>query len=87
MASSPIKPAHEIRIGRVKATVWANLTDDGIRHNVKVACLYKNEQGWQTTNSFGRDDIPLLIKVLVRAHDWMYETSESQIQAPEPSSE
>lgn len=72
------RPAHEFRIGKVKATIWANTTDQGIRHNVKVGRIYKTEQGWQNTDSFGRDDIPLLIKVLVRAHDWMYETPEDE---------
>jgi hypothetical protein len=74
--SSPTKqrPAHEIRIGAVKATIWPNETTAGVRHNVTVARLYKDgEDKWQQTESFGRDDLPLVAKVVDKAHDWIYE--------------
>jgi hypothetical protein len=31
-AMSKQKPAHEIRLGRVKATIWENETDQGTSH-------------------------------------------------------
>ena len=67
------KPAHEIRLGRVKATIWANETDNGTRHNVSVARLYKDGEEWKQTTSFGRDDLPLVAKVVDLAHLWIYE--------------
>ena len=27
------KPVHEVRLGRIKAAIWANETDNGTRHN------------------------------------------------------
>jgi hypothetical protein len=30
------KPVHEVRLGRVKAAIWANETDNGTRHNVTI---------------------------------------------------
>lgn len=66
------RPVQEFRVGSIKATIWANPTDQGVRHNVTLARIYKTEEGWKTAEHFRRDDIPLLIKVLVRAHDWMY---------------
>ena len=30
------KPAHEIRLGRIKATIWANDTENGKRYNVTL---------------------------------------------------
>ena len=67
------KPAHEIRLGRVKATIWANETENGTRHNVTVSRLYKDGDEWKQTASFGRDDLPLVAKVADLAHLWIYE--------------
>lgn len=67
------KPAHEIRLGRIKATIWENETDNGVRHNVSVSRLYKDGDEWKQTASFGRDDLPLVAKVADLAHLWIYE--------------
>ena len=67
------KPAHEIRLGRVKATIWANETENGTRHNVTVSRIYKDGDDWKQTASFGRDDLPLVAKVVDLAHLWIYE--------------
>jgi len=66
------QPIHEIRLGPVKAVIWENDTDKGIRHNVSVARLYKDGDEWATTQSFGRNDLPLLSKVADLAHTWIY---------------
>ncbi len=67
------KPVHEIRLGRIKAAIWENETQNGTRHNVTVSRLYKEGEQWKDSQSFGRDDLPLLAKVLDRAHSWIYE--------------
>ena len=67
------KPAHEIRFGRVKATIWENETEQGTRHNVTVSRLYKDGDQWKQSASFGRDDLPLVAKVADLAHSWIFE--------------
>lgn len=67
------KPAHEIRLGRVKATIWENETEQGTRHNVTVSRLYKDGDEWKQSASFGREDLPLVAKVVDLAHTWIYE--------------
>jgi len=67
------KPVHEIRVGRIKASIWENETENGSRHNVVIKRLYKDGDSWKSTESFGRDDLPLVQKVADRAHDWIYE--------------
>ena len=63
------KPADEIRIGRVKATIWMNTTEDGqARYSVVFSCLYRDGEQWKTTHSFGRNDLLLLAKVADIAH-------------------
>ena len=41
------KHVDEIRIGRVKATIWRNGTDEQPRHNVTFSRLYKDGDQWK----------------------------------------
>ena len=75
---SPAKaPVHEVRLGRIKAAVWENTTENGVRHNVTLSRLYKDGNQWKDSTSFGRDDLPLVIKVADMAHTWVYENAST----------
>ena len=69
------RPVHEIRLGRIRAAIWANPTDTGVRHNVTLCRLYKDDKSgeWRDSQSFGRDDLPLVMKVSDLAMLWIYE--------------
>ncbi len=67
------KPVHEVRLGVVKAAVWANDTKVGVRYGVTFQRLYKDGDEWKTTESFGRDDLPLVAKVADMVHTWIYQ--------------
>lgn len=71
--NSKPRPVHEIRVGRIKAAIWANETQNGTRHNVSISRIYKDGDEWKDSTSFGRDDLPLVAKVVDRAHDWIFE--------------
>ena len=71
-ATAAKAPVHEVRFGRITAAVWENATENGVRHNVTVTRLYKDGNQWKDSGSFGRDDLPLVIKVLDQAHDWIF---------------
>ena len=46
------RPVHEIRLGPVRAAIWANETEVGIRHSVTLERLYKDAEGrWKNTDS------------------------------------
>lgn len=70
------RPAHEIRLGRIKATIWANEVEGGVRHNVQLRRLYKNGDDWEQSDSFGRDDLLLVAKVADLANTWIFEHSQ-----------
>ncbi len=70
------RPVHEIRLGKVKAAIWRNEGEYGTRHNVTFSRIFKTENGWDTSSSFGRDDLPLIEKVANLAHLWIYEHAE-----------
>lgn len=62
-------------MGRIRAAIWQNQTDTGVRHNVTISRLYKDGDDWKDTTSFGRDDLPLVAKVCDLAHSWIYSQS------------
>ena len=65
------KPIHEVRLGCIKAAVWRNETETGVRYNTTFSRLYKDGDQWRTTDSFGRDDLLLLGKVADQTHSWI----------------
>jgi len=77
-SNAKARPVHEIRLGRVKAAIWENKTQTGTRHNVTVSRL-NNDDGnqWRCTSSFGRDDLPLVSKVVDQAHSWIFQQNNS----------
>jgi hypothetical protein len=32
-----VRPVHEIRLGRIRAAIWENETQNGTRHNVTLS--------------------------------------------------
>ena len=71
--NKPNKPAGEIRIGTIKATIWARPLEEGVSHNVTFTRIYKSGEEWRRTESFGRDDLLVLAKVADWAHSWIWE--------------
>lgn len=71
------RPIHEIRLGTIKAAIWANETENGVRHNVTISRLYKDGEEWKRSESFGRDELPLVAKVADLAHSWIFQESRS----------
>ena len=69
---------HEVRLGRIKAAIWENDTQNGTRHNVTFTRLYKDGDQWKDSTSFGRDDLPLVAKVADMAHTWIFHQAQEQ---------
>ncbi len=72
----PDKPVREIRLGSIKAAIWKNQTEKGVRFNTTFSRLYREGDQWKSTDSFGRDDLLLLAKVADRAHSWVFEQNQ-----------
>jgi hypothetical protein len=62
-------------MGRVRAAIWENETQNGTRHNVTLSRLYKDGDDWKDSTSFGRDDLPLVAKVVDQVHTWIFQTA------------
>ena len=72
------KPIHEIRFGAIKASIWENHTESGVRYNVTLSRLYRDGDSWKRSNAFGRDDLPRVVKVADLAHTWICEQTHKE---------
>jgi len=67
------KPAHEIRLGRIRASIWANNGDNrAVWFNVSLTRLYKDGEQWKDSSTFRRDDLPVVAKVVDMAYAWIW---------------
>ena len=67
------RPTHEVILGRIRATIWANQTgDQDVWYNVTLSRLYKDENQWKDSSSFRRDDLPILAKAIDMAYEWVW---------------
>jgi hypothetical protein len=83
------RPAHEVRLGRIKGAIWANTTEQGVRYGVTLSRIYKDQESgeWRNSASFGRDDLLLVGKVCELALLWVYEQTQTQSQNQSPDGE
>jgi hypothetical protein len=66
------QPVHVLRRRGVKVSVFENRSGDTEFHKVAVQKIYRDSSGaWKTTNSLGRDDLPLAQMLMGRAWEWI----------------
>ena len=85
------KPAAELRIGTVKATVWKNEVGGITHHNVTFSRIYPEGGQWKTSQSFRFVNVLSVAKLADQAHTLIGERkaeaapaagdSESQLSA------
>lgn len=82
------KPVHKIRAGPVAVALWEN---DAVMNGRNVTMLkatverrYKDASGsWKSSNSFGRNEIPLAVYCLQKAFEYMLEEQAEDEPAQE----
>ena len=77
--SSGNRPVHEIKLGRVRASIWTNESDrQDVWYSVSISRLYRDGDDWKTTTSFSRDDLPLVSKAAEMAYAWIWDGKGSR---------
>ena len=72
-------PVKTFRLGRIKAAVWENEADNRKFYNVTFARTYMGQdKKLHDTDSFGRDDLPLVAKLANDAHSFIFEQLAEQ---------
>ncbi|MEO1279733.1 MAG: hypothetical protein AAFV77_12320, partial [Planctomycetota bacterium] len=69
------KPIDHVRLGAIRAAIWQNTDSQGrIRYGTTFERGYVDQKGdWQSTTSFGRDDLLTLSKVADMANTRIHE--------------
>jgi hypothetical protein len=66
-------PVKTFRLGRIKAAVWENEGEQKF-YSVTFARTYVDEaNNYHDSDSFGRDDLPLVAKLADQAHTFIFE--------------
>jgi hypothetical protein len=67
-------PIKTLRLGRLKAAIWENGSEDRTFFNVKFARTYMDEEKkFHDADSFGRDDLLALGKLADQTHTFICE--------------
>ena len=78
-SSGPQAPVKTFRLGRIKAAIWENESEQRKFYNVTFARTYlDNDKKFHDADSFGRDDLPLVAKLADQAHTFIFERLASQ---------
>jgi|GEM_PF-714579 len=73
-ATGPKLPVKTFRLGRIKAAVWENEADRKKFFHVTFARTYVDDaKNYHDTDSYGRDDLPLVAKLADQAHTFIFE--------------
>lgn len=72
------KPVHEIRLNGVRASIWSNPTDKGVRYSTSFERYYRDGEQWKSSTAFGRDDLPTLAFVATEALRWIMAQHQQQ---------
>lgn len=72
------QPANEIKLAQVRATIWLNRDGGNAWYSITVSRSYRDGEDWKTTNSFRRDDLPLVAKATEMAYAWIWQAGTEQ---------
>ena len=75
---TPVKarPAYQIRHGAVSASIWRQDSDKGPLFNVTFQRVYKDNDKWKYSGSFGRKDLLVVGLIAARAFEWIATQSQ-----------
>lgn len=73
MAQKNNKPAATLRCGVLSVSIWEQSGSNGTFYRVNAQRAYKpdGEEDWKHTDSFGKDDLLAVAKLLDHAHTWI----------------
>ncbi len=75
------KPVAKFSFRAISASVFKNTSNEGKTfYKATLQRTFKVDDEFKTNASFTRDELPVAIKMLDRAHDWILET-ESKAKA------
>ncbi len=79
MTTTTNKPIDRLRDGSLKATIWANPHEQGIRYSVELSRTYKDDAGnYQDARSFSGAELLRIAHLAGKAYDRVSALRQSQ---------
>jgi hypothetical protein len=76
------KPVRTLRMGALKASIWANESDNRKFYNVTFSRSWRDEKKeWHESDSYGADDLLPLAKLADLAHTQIFKLREEDKKA------
>ncbi|MEM7132088.1 MAG: hypothetical protein AAF702_37630 [Chloroflexota bacterium] len=76
--STTNKPVFTFRLGTLSATIWQNRTKKGSYYRTEMVRNYRDTEGvWQTSSSFGHEELLNVAKLAERAEDYIARLTQS----------
>ena len=72
------RPVHDIKLARIRATLWLNRDGNQTWYSVAITRTYRDGDEWKDTTSFSRDDLPLVAKAAEMAYAWIWQMDADQ---------
>ena len=74
MTNETNKPAETLRDGALKCVIWANPSENGVRHSVELVRSYRDDQGnWHDTSYLANGEMLRGARLLTLAYDRVLE--------------
>jgi len=65
-------PAHEVRLGSVRLSVWRNVSDSGAWFNTSISRRFRQDDDWKDSNAFnGVADLALVAEGIAQCRDFI----------------
>ena len=77
MATQTKKPAHTLRCGGLKATIWKNSGERGPFYSATFSRPFKSTEGaWRNSASFGLADLEAISILTAQAKAWIFDHAD-----------
>ena len=77
------QPAHEIKLGKLRVTIWENETEaQDVWFTAVLTRLYKTGNVWKESSTLKHEDLPVAMKAMDLAFRWIWKT-RVQLQVAE----
>ncbi len=75
------KPIHTINYGAIRVSIWCDPAPFGEVYHVAPSRCHRHGDKWTRSTSFSEFDLPILSKLLLDAHSYIFTRKVSQHDA------
>ena len=82
-AKGPNSPVWKMALKGVHAAVFTNESENGVFFKTTITRVYKDGEEFKTTNSYSRDDLPVVQLLSDKAYEFILDAEANQNKGEE----